>query len=377
MIPEIGDWEVVPVLQRYNTSAVMFGLPEANPGKIPGFRGSVWGVGQMMSPVPESSPELYWSQGILHTSEMSDPKTNARTVHGYEGADALRELIGPINRSRIHVLHMELASEQDYFKPDFAKTSTTPSLAYAYAHPGSPKAPAEARLSADEVNAAYAKEDAALKWLAADYFPANTGSRFVSSSDLKRMALPSTGYSISVAALNTALSDMLSKWGNDTYPPNYLFADGHYLSLAETFQVMADALAELDHTGKLPQTVKVARIYGPVTMVQGHGPNVGDVSVSSIAKKCSEIDPRLHDDSADPIPMNTVPAGVEVDGIAMNSAQFLRLMAQAMVNPSPETRLRVRMTYMYSAVVQAFPKVRPLEDTGAIWTFKPAPLEAP
>jgi hypothetical protein len=136
MIPEIGDWEVVPVLQRYNTSAVMFGLPEANPGKIPGFRGSVWGVGQMMSPVPESSPELYWSQGILHTSEMSDPKTNARTVHGYEGADALRELIGPINRSRIHVLHMELASEQDYFKPDFAKTSTTPSLAYAYAHPG-------------------------------------------------------------------------------------------------------------------------------------------------------------------------------------------------------------------------------------------------
>jgi prepilin-type processing-associated H-X9-DG protein len=191
------------------------------------------------------------------------------------------------------------------------------------------------------------------------------------------MALPSTGYSISVAALNTALSDMLSKWGNDTYPPNYLFADGHYLSLAETFQVMADALAELDHTGKLPQTVKVARIYGPVTMVQGHGPNVGDVSVSSIAKKCSEIDPRLHDDSADPIPMNTVPAGVEVDGIAMNSAQFLRLMAQAMVNPSPETRLRVRMTYMYSAVVQAFPKVRPLEDTGAIWTFKPAPLEAP
>jgi hypothetical protein len=170
---------------------------------------------------------------------------------------------------------------------------------------------------------------------------------------------------------------MLAKWGNDTFPPSYLLADGHYLSLAETFQVMTDSLAELDRTGKLPQSVKVVRVYGPGEMVQGHGPNIGDVSVASIAKQCSQLAPVLHDEKADPMPHNMIPPGVLLDGIAVNSAQFVRLMAQAMVSPSPEAKLRVRMTYMFPAVAEVYPKTRPMEDVGATWTFKPAPLEAP
>ena len=376
IVPEIGDWELVPVLRRYNTSAIMFGLPEANLANIPGFKGSVWGVGQMMSPVPDTAPELYWSDNLLHTSEWSGSfKPMVRTLHGYEGADALKDFTGKIEHSRIQVVHMELASEQDYYKPDFVKAGATPSLVYAYAHPDNPKAPAEARLSADEVNAAFAKEEASLKWLTAEYLPSVAGSRVVSGSELKRMAQPPVDYSVSISALQTALSDLLTKWGNDTFPPNYWLADGHYLSMANMFQVMADAMAEMDRTGKLPQSVKVTTLYGPIAMTQSHGPNEGEVSVASIAKKCSEIDARLHDETADPMPRNTVPSAVEIEGIQINPAQFLRMMAQAMVTPSPETKVRVKMTYMDTPAGQAFPKTRSLEDMGATWTFKPAPLE--
>ena len=379
--PEVGDWEIVPVLQRHNNKAVMFGIPEVNPANIPGFKTSALDIGGIESPVPNSSPELYWSDNLLHTSEWSGGgKPIVRTIHGYEGADAVKEFTTGITRSRIQIVHMELASEKDYLKADFVKawtapTSSSPSLAFAYAHPDSPKLPAEARLSADEVNAIYAKEDAALKWLAGDYLPATEGSRFVSNSDLERMTQPSTGFSISVAALQAALSDMLAKWGNNTFPPSYLLANGHYLSLAEMFQVMTDSLAELDRTGKLPQSVKVVRVYGPGQMVQGHGPNIGDVSVASIVKQCSQLAPVLHDEKADPMPHNMIPPGVLLDGIAVNSAQFVRLMAQAMVSTSPEAKLRVRMTYMFPAVAEVYPKTRPMEDVGATWTFKPAPLE--
>jgi hypothetical protein len=375
IVPEIGDWEIVPVLRRYNTSAIMFGLPEANPANIPGFKGSVWGIGQMMSPVPETAPELYWSDNLLHTSEWSGfVKPMVRTLHGYESVDVLKDFTGKIEHSRVQVVHMELASEQDYYKPDFVKAGATPSLAYAYAHPDNPKAPAEARLSLDEVNAAFAKEDASLKWLTAEYLPSVAGSRVVSGSELKHMAQPPVDYSVSIPALQTALADLLTKWGNDTFPPNYWLADGHYLSMANMFQVMADALAEMDRTGKLPKTVKVTRLYGPISEGQSHGPNVGEVSVASIAKKCSEIDARLHDETADPMPRNTVPSSVEIEGNHVNPAQFLRMMVQAIVTPSPETKVRVKMTYMYTPANQAFPKTRSLEDMGATWTFIPVVL---
>jgi hypothetical protein len=86
------------------------------------------------------------------------------------------------------------------------------------------------------------------------------------------------------------------------------------------------------------------------------------------------MDARLHDDSGYPMPKNTIPPMLTVDGIKMNAAQFLRLMAQALQDPSPEKTLQVRMDYMLTGAAQVFPKARNLEDVGATWTFKPAPL---
>jgi hypothetical protein len=371
--PEIGDWEVVPLLRRYKTEAILSGLPGSNPAHISGFSGSIAEIGRLMSPVLQASPELFWADNILRSSESAG--LGARVIHGYEGPSALQDFATKLERSKLRIIHMELGSEIDYLKPDFAKSRLSPSLAYAYANPDNPKVPAEDRLSTDEVNSAYAKEEASLNWLLSSFLTANPGSRFVSNSDLKRMAGKSAGFSIRVEELRAALKEEIEKWGTDTYPPSYFQVGNNYLSLTEAFQVMTDALAELSRTGKLPPSVQVARVYGPLRMAIGHGPNIGDITVASIAKVCTQLTAGLHDETGYPMPKNTVPSIVTVDGVSMNAAQFLRLMAQALVDPTPETKLKVRMTYMTPATAAVFPRTRSLDDVGTTWTFKPAPLE--
>jgi hypothetical protein len=373
--PEVGDWEIAPLLRRYNTEAILFGLPGTNPAHIPGFGGSILEIGHMMSPTPETSPELFWADNILRSSESAG--LGARVIRGNEGSAAIKEFTTKLDRSRIRIIHMELGSDTDYLKPDFAKTTLSATLTYAYAHPDNPKVPAEDRLTPDQVNVAFSKEEATLNWLVADFLPANSGSRFVSNTDLQKMTSASAGYSVSVDELRAALKQTLDQWGSNTFPPPYFQVGNRYLSMAEAFQVMTDALAGLSRTGKLPESVPAVQVYGPLRVAGGHGPNVGDVPVASVAKVCAQIADDLHDTTGYPIPNNTVPSVLVVDGIGMNAAQFLRLMAQALVEPDPNAKVRVRMTYMYSGTAEVFPKTRAMEDTGATWTFKPAPLAAP
>jgi len=291
----------------------------------------------------------------------------------------MKAAIDKADRSRMHVVHVELASELDYLQPAFIKGSEFPPLQYCYNHPESPRLPSDALLPAAEVDAAYAKEEAALKWLVTDFFPADPGSRMVSSAELMHMAVPPTGFSISVAGLRTALADYLKTAGHNTILPPIFQADGHYLSLANIFQVLTDALADFSRTGKFPESVKVVQEYGPVRLLLGHGPNVGEVSVASVARVCAQIDAGLHDDSPGKLPRNVIPVSLNVEGISMNPAQFLRLMALALVAPSPDAdvKLQVRMLYPYTGVLISYPKTRVFTDAGFGWTLKPAQLETP
>ncbi len=370
--PEVGDWEVVPILRRSNPDAILAGIPASNPAHLPGFGGGSTEIGNLMSPVLQASPELYWADGILHFSESGG--YGGRVFHGYDGPENLDTFVKRLDRAKLRIVHMELASENDYLKPDFAKTPPNAALVYAYAHPDKPQVPAEDRLSADEVSKAYATEEASLNWVISNIFNTAPGGRFISNSDLKHMVGEPAGFPVSVSDLQASAKDELDKWGNNTYPPPYFKVGDHFLSLADTFQVMTDALAEFSRNGKLPQSVRATGVYGPLRMALGHGPNLGDTTVASVAKACIEIAGGLHDDSGYPMPKNVVPNLVNVDGTTVNAAQFLRLMAQALVDPAPDTKLRVRMTYMTAGPATVFPKTRSLEDVGATWTFKPAPL---
>jgi hypothetical protein len=378
IIPETGgDSETVREIHGYNTTAIMLGLPEDNPALIPGFGGGEEGFARLMSPSAETSPEVYWQDNVLRLSEVSNTNEEAAEAEGdFHGltADETKKDFGELNRSRIQVVRVELADERYYLQHALTKDDEY-TLKYAYDHPSNPKLPADARVRAAEVAAAYAKEEGALKWLSEDFFPANHGSRFVSNADLQKMAAPSKGYSVSTDALRAGVTELLNEWGNDTFPPPFMKADGHYLSLADAFQVMADALAELDRTGKLPPSVQVAEVWGPEHTPGAHGPNVGEVTPASMAHVCAGLVERLHDTTAGPVPKNSIPAVLTVDGISMNAAEFLRLMAAALVAPSTDTKLRIRMSYMYPGQATLVPKTRMMSEMGDSWTVKPASLQ--
>jgi hypothetical protein len=374
LLPEVGgDSEAVRIIRTFNSKAMMFGIPDSNPARIPGFREGRAGFCRLVSPLAETSPELYWQDNVLRSSEASaDP---VRLVHAYAGAKPIQELVEKADRTRVHVVHVELGDEQNYLRPEFLKGPDFPALQYAYNHPASPGLPADALLPKSDTDAAYANEEALLTWVTEKFIPADPGSRFVSSTDLTRMVAPATGFSVSTDALKGALNEFLKFWGSDTYGPPVFRVEGHYLSRAELFQVSIDALAEFHRTGKLPASVEVIPMFGPVRVLTGHGPNIGEVSVAALAGNCADIAAGLHDRGSAPIPKNAVPIGIPVEGAMLNPAQFLKLMALAIVNPTPEAKLNIRMAYEFMGLGQLMPRTRPDTDDGFIWTLKPAQIE--
>ena len=372
-VPEVGgDSEAVELLRRENSAAIMFGVLDVNLAHLPGYRPGLAGFARLISPLPYTPPELYWQDGVLRTSEASSD--TVRLLHARDGSETVRKALDKVDRSRTHIIHLELASDQNYLQPGFIKGTEYPPLKYAYQRPLEPRLPPNALRPKSEIEASYAIEGAVLKSLSAEFAAGNLNDRFVSSTELRRLVVPSTGFRISMDGLRSGIAEYLKNWGNDTYAPPLFQADGHYLSMAEMFQVMADALAEFSRSRKLPEAVEVGRVYGPVRVLTGHGPNAGDITVASIARICAHISPELHDSSSTSIPKNAVPVGLKVDSIMLNPTQFLKLMAQAIQNPNPEAKLQVRMSYEMTGLGELLPKSRPLSDDGYAWTLKPAQL---
>ncbi len=170
LAPEVGgDSEAVEIIQTFDSNAIMFGMPDANPGRIPGFREGRADFSKLVSPVPESAPEIYWQDNVLRSSEASDDVI--RLVHGANGAEPIKKLMEKADRSKIHVVHVMLAEEQNYLQPTFIKGPEFSPLQYAYDHPDAPKLPSDARRPKAEIDAAYAKEDELLNWVTEEYLP--------------------------------------------------------------------------------------------------------------------------------------------------------------------------------------------------------------
>jgi hypothetical protein len=369
-----GDTEALQAMRQLNSSAIMFGVPAVNPAQLAGFREAVAGFGDTIAPEPETAPEVFWQDGVLRVSEAS------RTIHAVRASDGvtpLKAMLDHADRSKIHVLQIELGAVESYLKPEFAKTAANAPLKYAYDHPQSPELPHDDLAPAADVRSSWEREDEVLQWLSGVYFQANVGSRMVSSADLKSMAGASSGFTISTAALRSRLAEYLRRWGNDTFLPTHLQVESHYLSVAQLFQVLTDELAELHRTGKLPATVKAVEVHGPLYLLPGHGPNTGEVKVADLAAFCADIAGPLHDDSSRDIPKDLIPVVLKVGGENLNPAQVLRLMAKALVNPDSEAVIPIRMTYMLDVAGGVFPKSRPMGDVGFIWALKPAPLKPP
>jgi hypothetical protein len=369
------DSEIVQVLQRYNTTAVMEGLADTNVAHAgsDNYRGWVDALSTALSQDPDTSPELFWQDGMLRSSE--DGKRDLRLFRASQGVDDFKKYLAGLDRSRIRIVHIQIGNQANHAKPNPARVRPDVPLFYAWTHPADPKYPAALRHSEAEIDAAYAKEDAVLNYLQSEFFAANPGSRFVSTADLKSMTPPAWGYELRMDSLRPAIQQMIAAWGDDKHPPRFLRVEGHYLSEADLFAVMADALAQMYRTGAMPTTVRVPHVFGPIRTAQPSSPTSGEVVAGSVARVSARLVEELNYDKWTPIPRNAVPSAVVINGLALNPAQFLRLMAEAVVAPSAETKLTIKPSEMFWGPEPIFYRRRPIGELGAAWTYKPAPIK--
>jgi len=371
-----GDSEVVHQLRRLRIDAVLQGVPE-NTGfaarLLHGFGGSAAGVGRAMSPEPTQVPEVFWMDDMLRLSDTSGAPV--KVFMATDGPEALKKLLDGLDRSRPHVIRVRLADPRVYLKPGFAGGRYTTPLEWAYDNPKSAHLGADGLAPRETVDAAAAREQAVLTWLAATFFADNPGSRFISIADLKGAARTSVGSPVPFEAVKAAAATFLTQWeATGNYPPIAARAGDEYLSLADMFQLLAASLAQYQRDGRWPQSVTLQRVYGPLEMTDATGPVGEKVKVGDVVASAAALADRLNSQSWKPVPDNVIPTWVTVGQTKVNAAQFLFLMADALAAPGPGRVLTTRINYMFAATADAFPKSRPRQDLGAFWTLKPAHL---
>jgi hypothetical protein len=140
------------------------------------------------------------------------------------------------------------------------------------------------------------------------------------------------------------------------------------------FQMLSGALAAYSQSRELPASLKFSNLYGPLDFGPSPGAMFGEVTADAVIRAAAEIAPRLMDDSWKPVPGNAVPAVVDVAGTRVNAAQFLYLMAQVYLNPTPAGALKLHPIQMVADIAGSYPHHAPLQDMGNHWTLKPAAL---
>jgi hypothetical protein len=272
-------------------------------------------------------------------------------------------------------VQVEIGRQDAHLRPQYLTAPIYPPLRVAYDHPDHPKLPEYAFRPREEIEAAYQKDEATLQWVRERFLPQNGGSSFVSGGSLGASVVPDD-VSVSRAVLLQLTTDLLARWGTDTYPPYWVQSNGRYFSLAQVFLLLAEALGEWRRTGAIPESAPLGFVFGPRDLSDDPGPNIGTVTVAQVAEAAAGIAVELNDQSASPAPHNAVPSSVVVGGIRVNAAQFLRLMADAASNCVSGRELRVRLCNMFSPAGEMYPRTISRRDEGQVWTLRPAELKS-
>jgi len=360
---------------------VLFGFTDHGPAMFNrDYIPAVLEIRKAISPTPETSPDVFWFMGCLVTS--SHPVSREIGVIGSE-LPAVAQKFERLDRTRVAVPHMIYGTKFIY-----ARASPTE---YAYAGPDRipPQARAIRESRGDDFRLppellwpeAERKQKLEnfrqnLDWLLTRYFPANTGSRCVGNRRLFDLTVPYAGDSISAAELERAVAGLLRDWTER--PPNFASTGARYLTLAQTFKLLATALKSR------PASIQTDMTYGPVgtwtEVVQGAEADVDSRAVIAAASQIV-FGPERQRGDAKP-PANRVPLNVTVAGQTMHAAQFLRLMAetyQGLCSGNVPGVLRVKRSDILPPLSSPWKRVhRVYEDTPAVysylqlWTVKPA-----
>ncbi|MBM3891775.1 MAG: hypothetical protein FJ388_21885, partial [Verrucomicrobia bacterium] len=288
---------------------VIFGFTDHGPAMFnQDYIPAVLEIRKLISPTPETSPDVFWFMGCLITS--SHPVTREIGVIGSElPADIVAAKFGRLDRTRVAVPHMIYGTKFIY-----ARASPT-----EYAYGGAQRMPPNVRAIRESRGDDFRLPEELifpeterkrkvenfrqnLDWLLTKYFPASPGSRFVGNHLLLDLTVPYAGHAISADGLDRAVAGLLRDWTER--PPNFASTGTRYLTLAQTFKLLATALKSHAERGTWPATMQTDMTYGPIgtwpEVVQGAEAEVSAEAVIAAASKIVFGPERQHGDAQPP-----------------------------------------------------------------------------
>jgi len=367
---------------------VLFGFTDHGPAMFnKDYIPAVLEIRKLVSPTPETSPDVFWFMGCLITS--SHPVTrDVGVISSVLPPDQMTAKLQRLDRTRVAVPHMMYGAKFIYARASPTEyayggdRNLAPFRATRESRGDDFRLPAELLFPETERKQKMVNFGQNLDWLLTKYFPANAGSRCVGNRLLLDLTVPYAGGSISAAELDHTIAGLLRDWTER--PPNFTFTGTRYLTLAQTFKLLAAALKSHAEHGSWPVTLQTDMTYGPIgtwpEVVQGAEANA-DASAVITAASQIVFGPERQRGDAEP-PANCVPLNVTAGGQTMHAAQFLRLMAetyQALRAGKSSGTLRVRPSNILPPLSPLWKRAhRVYEDTPAaysylqLWTVKPA-----
>jgi hypothetical protein len=372
-----GDSPVTHQVRKLAPTAMLMGVPPSDTRRgIESYGASANGFAIGVSPASNTSPEVFWEDGALRLSDLS--MTDSKPHSTDESVEALKKAFDALDRRKVRVIALEFGSYRRYLTKRADGSVTWDPMEWMYYHPDHPEFPLTMKpfLNTRDVKAGYKNEEAVLNWLLQEYMPANPGSRFLSIHDLQKMAGPEAPVEVSWDQIKAMAADFDNRFkAHPQRTSDYVQAGDQFFSNAEAFELMAEELAAVQKTGAPLSSVKTVPMYGPISVPNEMGPARGSVTVRDVLQAAAKIAPGLRNTEWKPIPDNAVPAYIQTGAMRLNSAQFLRLMAWAVVDPSPDRVLTLSAIEAHSDLTFRYPRNTPMIDQGMGWTFKPAALQ--
>jgi hypothetical protein len=381
---ELGrDSEWVHLFRKWNLNAVLPGTPEAAsfPARtLHGYAGSIAELGKLVSPRPEDVPEIFIQDGFPRVSRATHRTMSS--IRLCDGQEAVEKALAALDRSRPHLLQIELGHPHLFLRPDAPAPMRESPLLSAYNDPKNARLPMSALRAGAELEAAFAAEEQTLRWLVKACQEEESGNRCLSATaildairkgaaghaeDPRETTLSPEG-AVSPRTVRRLAQHLVEVWGNNTFSPAWGEAEGRYFTLAESFGLLASVLLSPASNEPVP----LLPVYGPEIISLDLGIAQHSVSREALASALRPWVSRLKA-GWQPYPAARIPAGFSVGSITLNPAQVLRAMADLVSQPDLAAQ-PVRFCSTYSALGPAFPVSVRLPEIGALWTVKPAPL---